>query len=429
MIVKIIGLVCYKQSGYQLKYYTSMVLMSISVLLVSVTLLLVAQEDFEKIYLGKCDVETFKLHKQLLIAANIVVLLFVASLLQWRSSVTRFLVEEIEFEINDENDEMQIGGFDTFRKGVFKVPLYLVRENSTFFRKKKAQQPQGTELPEVNGKKSTEVSMNNNTGANSNNESAVVNKYKLGMSQKKEILDRGDKQGSSTASTDKPTKKKLFSDENKGRGSRDKDGRILGFGVGSKKNVAAPHHASHNSMFVNRINTQEHKSDLNTSWNENRQEIEDKLDRSEFVPSSTRPNPQSHRTRGIGSSADLEAFISNRLAHKGKNTESFLTKNKHFDEQKVSDITLRIKGFNTVEDDGYKFMVGEYEQTNEEGNHNTDSQPNNLPGNTDHSDNRYDSGVENPPNEPRGSNQINSPKKGQPEVPNIFTLGNPCSGN
>jgi len=36
------------------------------------------------------------------------------------------LVEEIEFDLTDENEEMNLGGLDSFRKGMFKVPLYLV---------------------------------------------------------------------------------------------------------------------------------------------------------------------------------------------------------------------------------------------------------------------------------------------------------------
>lgn len=58
---------------------------------------------------------------------NIVSILFILTLKFWSDSITRFLVEEIEIELDeeDEDDEFDFG-LNSFRKGVFRVPLYLV---------------------------------------------------------------------------------------------------------------------------------------------------------------------------------------------------------------------------------------------------------------------------------------------------------------
>ena len=54
----------------------------------------------------------------------------------------RYLAEEIEFEIEQEDEANDIG-LNSFRKGVFKVPLYLVKnyKKSKFFKKVKKWAP------------------------------------------------------------------------------------------------------------------------------------------------------------------------------------------------------------------------------------------------------------------------------------------------
>jgi hypothetical protein len=41
-------------------------------------------------------------------------------------SNSKFLVEEIEIDLGDDKEELNLAGLDSLRKGMFKVPLYLV---------------------------------------------------------------------------------------------------------------------------------------------------------------------------------------------------------------------------------------------------------------------------------------------------------------
>lgn len=91
-----------------------------------------AQEDVDKFFTLQYSTAAMGPHRSLLLTSNIVVGLFLLTLVFWRQSITyasltrQFLVEEIEFDLTDENEEMNLGGLDSFRKGMFKVPLYLV---------------------------------------------------------------------------------------------------------------------------------------------------------------------------------------------------------------------------------------------------------------------------------------------------------------
>lgn len=42
------------------------------------------------------------------------------------SSVSKFLVEEIDIDLGEDKEELNLAGLDSFRKGMFRVPLYLV---------------------------------------------------------------------------------------------------------------------------------------------------------------------------------------------------------------------------------------------------------------------------------------------------------------
>lgn len=80
------------------------------------------------------------------------------------------------------------------------------------------------------------------------------------------------------------------------------------------------------------------------------------LDRSAYV-TSTQRGARGHQSLRTKPSSNLDAILSSRVRFGPTMTEP---DHNAFSEEKV-DMVLRIKGFNTVQDDGINFMVGEYE--------------------------------------------------------------------
>ena len=267
------------------------------------------------------------------------------------------MIEELDFELEDENDDIQMGGLDSFRKGVFKVPLYLVRENSTFFRKKKTKR----ELDQSQEMKASEAGA---TGANPTPAIAAGSKKPTALNS--------------------PTLKKKKPEEN-GIGpeqvadavlKKDRLGlkNFLSFGTSRRKrdqsshDLGTPGGASLSSAdFGPHVRHQ-------TLGNESNHE------RSEFGSASSRVASSASIHGGSkrkfqSHSSGIDALVSSRLISRTMpNTATegnepgdqqdpfsgFSHGQSNFDEQQVN-MMLRIKGFNTVEDDGVKFVVGEYE--------------------------------------------------------------------
>lgn len=197
---------------------------------------------------------------------------------------------------------MNLGGLDSFRKGMFKVPLYLVRlaeqikENSTFFRKKKTN-PQ----PLVNGKSGDKKSPDTNATPNISSVPIKPDKTYINGKPHSSAFDR-----------------EL---ELEARPRRE-----------FKKSPS----------YV-------HRTDVNHSIDD------DPANNSNYYPPTARDSrePPSRKRN----TKNLEALVSSRPRLPFSKDAAA----PNFKEER-EDLTLKLKGFNTVQDDGYKFLVGEYEK-------------------------------------------------------------------
>ena len=61
-------------------------------------------------------------------------LAFILSTFVLQNGILQYLMEEIVLDFDEEEEEST--GYASFRKGVFRVPLYMTKESSTFFKKK-----------------------------------------------------------------------------------------------------------------------------------------------------------------------------------------------------------------------------------------------------------------------------------------------------
>lgn len=92
-----------------------------------------------------------------------------------------------------------------------------------------------------------------------------------------------------------------------------------------------------------------HRTDVNHSVEE------DQADTSNYYPSTARESREQPARKKH--SKNLDALVSSRP----KLQFSKDAPAPNFKEEQ-EDLTLKLKGFNTVQDDGYKFLVGEYEK-------------------------------------------------------------------
>lgn len=95
MLIKIVIFLVYKSNLYQgkpsvqkVKYYITMIVMAISVLLLSFLILMVAQYDLDILFGKDYSLSDLKPHRAVLICSNISLGLFIFLLSIWREDIT-----------------------------------------------------------------------------------------------------------------------------------------------------------------------------------------------------------------------------------------------------------------------------------------------------------------------------------------------------